>query len=55
MPPSRSASSAGFCSPAMYSCIALLRNVSPAFVLMPFVIAFIGDSFSMLRQHGLRP
>ena len=32
----------------MYSCIALLRNVSPAFVLMPFVIAFIGDSFSML-------
>ena len=32
----------------MYSCIGLLRNVSPAFVLMPFVIAFIGDSFSML-------
>mgnify|MGYP001161504526 FL=1 len=39
---------AGFLFPAMYSCIALLRNVSPAFVLMPFVIAFIGDSFSML-------
>ena len=39
---------AGFLFPAMYSCIALLRNVSPIFVLMPFVIAFIGDSFSML-------
>ena len=39
---------AGFLFPAMYSCIGLLRNVSPAFVLMPFVIAFIGDSFSML-------
>ena len=38
----------GLLVPAMYSCIALLRNVSPAFVLMPFVIAFIGDSFSML-------
>ena len=38
----------GIVFPAMYSCIALLRNVSPAFVLMPFVIAFIGDSFSML-------
>ena len=38
----------GLLFPAMYSCIALLRNVSPAFVLMPFVIAFIGDSFSML-------
>ena len=39
---------AGFLFPVMYSCIGLLRNVSPAFVLMPFVIAFIGDSFSML-------
>ena len=39
---------AGFLFPAMYSCIALLRNISPVFVLMPFVIAFIGDSFSML-------
>ncbi len=39
---------AGFLFPAMYSCIGLLRNVSPACVLMPFVIAFIGDSFSML-------
>ena len=38
----------GMVFPAMYSCIGLLRNVSPAFVLMPFVIAFIGDSFSML-------
>ena len=38
----------GLLFPAMYSCIALLRNVSPACVLMPFVIAFIGDSFSML-------
>ena len=38
----------GIVFPAMYSCIGLLRNVSPAFVLMPFVIAFIGDSFSML-------
>ena len=46
---------AGFLFPAMYSCIGLLRNVSPAFVLMPFVIAFIGDSFSMLRRYGLRP
>ena len=39
---------AAFLFPAMYSCIALLRNVGPAFVLMPFVVAFIGDSFSML-------
>lgn len=38
----------GLLFPAMYSCIALLRNISPVFVLMPFVIAFIGDSFSML-------
>ena len=38
----------GIVFPAMYSCIGLPRNVSPAFVLMPFVIAFIGDSFSML-------
>lgn len=39
---------AAFLFPAMYSFIALLRNIGPAFVLMPFVIAFIGDSFSML-------
>ena len=39
---------AAFLFPAMYGCIALLRNVGSAFVLMPFVIAFIGDSFSML-------
>ena len=39
---------AAFLFPAMYGCIALLRNVGPAFVLMPFVVAFIGDSFSML-------
>lgn len=37
-----------FVFPAMYSCVALLRSISPAFVLMPFVVAFIGDSFSML-------
>lgn len=37
-----------FVFPAMYSFLALLRNVGPAFVLMPFVVAFIGDSFSML-------
>ena len=36
-----------FVFPAMYGCIALLRNISPVFVLMPFVVAFIGDSFSM--------
>ena len=39
---------AAFLFPAMYGCIALLRNIGPAFVLMPFVVAFIGDSFSML-------
>ena len=39
---------AAFLFPAMYGCIALLRNVGLAFVLMPFVVAFIGDSFSML-------
>ena len=38
---------AAFLFPAMYGCIALLRNISPVFVLMPFVVAFIGDSFSM--------
>lgn len=37
-----------FAFPAMYSTLTLLRNASPAFVLMPFVVAFIGDSFSML-------
>lgn len=39
---------AAFLFPAMYGCIALLRSIGPAFVLMPFVVAFIGDSFSML-------
>ena len=39
---------AAFLFPAMYSAIARLRNIGPAFVLMPFVVAFIGDSFSML-------
>ena len=39
---------AGFLFPAMYACIALLRNFGPAFVLMPFVVAFLGDSASML-------
>ena len=39
---------AAFLFPVMYSFIALLRNIGPSFVLMPFVVAFIGDSFSML-------
>ena len=39
---------AAFLFPAMYSFIALLRNIGPSFVLIPFVVAFIGDSFSML-------
>ena len=39
---------AAFLFPAMYGCIALLRSIGPAFVLMPFVVAFIGDSFSRL-------
>ena len=34
--------------PLMYGCITLLRQVGPVLVLMPFVIAFIGDSASML-------
>ena len=34
---------AAFLFPAMYGCIALLRSIGPA-----FVVAFIGDSFSML-------
>ena len=38
---------AGFVFPAMYGCIALLRNLGTAYVLMPCVVAFIGDSFSM--------
>ena len=38
---------AGFVFPAMYGCIALLRNLGTVYVLMPFVVAFIGDSFSM--------
>lgn len=42
-----------FVFPAMYGCITLLRNISPAFVLAPFVVAFIGDSFSMLGGMAL--
>lgn len=38
----------GVIFPLMYGCIALLRQVGQVLVLMPFVIAFIGDSFSML-------
>ena len=41
---------AGIVFPAMYSCIALLRknaDFGKVYVLAPFVIAFIGDSFSM--------
>ncbi len=34
--------------PRMYACIVLLRLTGPSLVLMPFVIAFIGDTFSML-------
>lgn len=37
-----------FLFPLMYSALSLLRNIGPMFVLMPFVVAFIGDSFSML-------
>lgn len=37
-----------FVFPLLYSTLSLLRNTGPAFVLMPFVVAFIGDSFSML-------
>ncbi len=44
---------AAFLFPALYAFIALLRNVGPAFVLMPFVVAFIGDSFSMLGGMAL--
>lgn len=44
---------AAFLFPAMYSAIARLRNIGPAFVLMPFVVAFIGDSFSMLGGMAL--
>ena len=39
---------AAFLFPAMYSFIALLRNIGPSFVLMPFVVAFFGDSFSIM-------
>ncbi len=39
---------AAFLFPAMYGCIALLRSIGPAFVVMAVVVAFIGDSFSML-------
>lgn len=38
----------GVIFPLMYGCIALLRQVGQILVLMPFVIAFLGDSFSML-------
>ena len=34
--------------PIMYGCISLLRQVGQVLVLMPFVIAFAGDSASML-------
>ena len=44
---------AGFLFPAMYACIALLRNMGAVYVLMPFVVAFIGDSFSMLGGMAL--
>lgn len=39
---------AGVVFPVMYSSIAYLRMASPILVLMPFVVAFIGDSASML-------
>lgn len=39
---------AGVIFPVMYSCIAYLRMASPILVLMPFVVAFVGDSASML-------
>lgn len=42
---------AGIVFPVMYSCIALLRKeeaFGKVYVMAPFVIAFIGDSFSML-------
>lgn len=38
----------GVVFPALYGFLARLRNLGAAFVLMPFVVAFIGDSFSML-------
>ena len=38
----------GIVFPAMFSAIALLRQTGPSLVLMPFVIAFLGDSASML-------
>jgi len=37
-----------FLFPVLYSCITLLRVIGPFFVLMPFVVAFIGDAASML-------
>ena len=39
---------AGVVFPVMYSCIAYLRQTGMVLVLMPFVIAFVGDSASML-------
>lgn len=39
---------AGVVFPVMYSTIASLRLTGTALVLMPFVVAFVGDSFSML-------
>ena len=39
---------AGVMFPVMYSCIGYLRQTGRVLVLMPFVIAFVGDSASML-------
>ena len=39
---------AGVMFPVMYSCIAYLRQTGKVLVLMPFVVAFVGDSASML-------
>ena len=39
---------AGVVFPVMYSCIGYLRQTGKVLVLMPFVIAFVGDSASML-------
>ena len=39
---------AGVMFPVMYSCIGYLRQTGKVLVLMPFVVAFVGDSASML-------
>ena len=39
---------AGVMFPVMYSCICYLRQTGKVLVLMPFVVAFVGDSASML-------